>query len=324
MLHSEEAVETLAFLHIFVAYEDRGESPQLRSLEELNVLLHRFTILKIAGGAMALSMLATFSSYASYAAVERGDVCPTVQAVQESLIRKGHDPGPVNGIFGPATEYAVMRFQQKHGLTPTRVVDAATASALGMSSDAACGSAAGNKTTGFVKIDPARPKKDNSIATKNITDKARVSRSSNFKRSSIATLPKQKQPVRATRVVVKRGERRVYVYQGQQELASFPVAVGKPRWETPIGNFHVSTMLKNPGWTHPLTGEVMPPDSNNPLGERWIEFWTDGFNSIGFHGTPNRESVGQAASHGCVRMYNEDVEKLYAWVSEGTPVIVED
>lgn len=67
----------------------------------------------------------------------------------------------------------------------------------------------------------------------------------------------------------------------------------------------------------------MPPGPDNPLGERWIAFWTDGTNVIGFHGTPNRDSVGRAASHGCVRMYNEDVRELYDIVSTGTPVTVE-
>ncbi|NJR38651.1 MAG: L,D-transpeptidase [Leptolyngbyaceae cyanobacterium CSU_1_4] len=126
-----------------------------------------------------------------------------------------------------------------------------------------------------------------------------------------------------TRLVLKLGERRVYVYQGNSLKASYPVAVGKEGWETPTGQFKVTAMLKNPGWTNPFTGEVMGAGADNPLGERWIQFWTDGENAIGFHGTPTRESVGRAASHGCVRMYNEDVRELYALVLLGTPVTVE-
>lgn len=129
--------------------------------------------------------------------------------------------------------------------------------------------------------------------------------------------------VSETRLVLKLGERQVYVYQGNSLKASYSVAVGKKGWETPTGQFKVTSMLKNPGWTNPFTGEVMTSGGDNPLGERWIEFWTDGENAIGFHGTPSRESVGQAASHGCVRMYNEDVRELYALVQLGTPVTVE-
>ncbi|MEO0646451.1 MAG: L,D-transpeptidase [Cyanobacteria bacterium J06650_10] len=123
-------------------------------------------------------------------------------------------------------------------------------------------------------------------------------------------------------LLLRLGERRVYVYRGDAVAASYPVAVGRPGWETPIGEFEIFHQLTNPGWTNPITSEVMPPGPNNPLGDRWIAFWTDGNNSIGFHGTPNRESVGEAASHGCIRMYNEDVRELYSMVAVGTPVTV--
>jgi lipoprotein-anchoring transpeptidase ErfK/SrfK len=125
------------------------------------------------------------------------------------------------------------------------------------------------------------------------------------------------------RLVLKLGERRVYVYEDNEVKASYPVAIGRAGWETPTGSFEVMQKLENPGWTNPITGEQMPPGADNPLGERWIGFWTDGLNWIGFHGTPDRGSVGTAASHGCVRMYNEDVRKLYELVRVGTPVTVE-
>jgi lipoprotein-anchoring transpeptidase ErfK/SrfK len=130
--------------------------------------------------------------------------------------------------------------------------------------------------------------------------------------------------IRETRLVLKLGERRVYVYHGNQVEASFPVAVGKPGWETPVGTYEVLSMLQNPGWISPFTGEEIPPGPDNPLGTRWIGFWTDGQNFIGFHGTPTRNSVGRAASHGCVRMFNEDILQLFEWVRLGTPVVVEN
>ena len=125
------------------------------------------------------------------------------------------------------------------------------------------------------------------------------------------------------RLVIDLSERTVYVYQDGELIESYPVAIGRPGWETPIGEYHVMSMLQNPGWTHPLTEEVIPPGPENPLGERWIAFWTDGDNYIGFHGTPNRLSIGRAASHGCVRMFNEDVRELYEMVQPGTAVVVE-
>jgi lipoprotein-anchoring transpeptidase ErfK/SrfK len=125
------------------------------------------------------------------------------------------------------------------------------------------------------------------------------------------------------RLVVRLRKRRVDVYKNRVLQISYPVAVGQPGWETPKGKFQVIEMQKNPGWTHPLTQKVVPPGRDNPLGERWIAFWTDGNNYIGFHGTPDRRSIGKAASHGCVRMYNEHVRELYQLVKPGTPVIVE-
>ena len=119
-------------------------------------------------------------------------------------------------------------------------------------------------------------------------------------------------------------KRKLYVYQNNILQASYPVAIGKQGWETPTGKFTVINMVENPAWENPLNSskEVILPGLENPLGERWIGFWTDGKDEIGFHGTYKRDSVGKAVSHGCVRMYNEDVKKLYNFVKIGTPVIV--
>jgi lipoprotein-anchoring transpeptidase ErfK/SrfK len=123
-------------------------------------------------------------------------------------------------------------------------------------------------------------------------------------------------------LLLKLGERRVYVYRGQKLLNKYPVAVGKKKWETPQGDWKVRLMLKNPGWTNFKTGEQLAPGPDNPLGERWIGFWTDGKDEIGFHGTTNLSSIGKAASHGCVRMSNKNVKEMYRLVKLGTVVQV--
>jgi lipoprotein-anchoring transpeptidase ErfK/SrfK len=125
------------------------------------------------------------------------------------------------------------------------------------------------------------------------------------------------------RLVLRLSDRRVYVYQGDRVLSSYPVAVGKKGWGTPTGSYQVIQMVRDPSWTNPWTGKVVPAGPNNPIGIRWIGFWTDGKNTIGFHGTPTVNSIGQAASHGCVRMFNKDVQELFEQVAMGTPVIVE-
>ena len=133
-------------------------------------------------------------------------------------------------------------------------------------------------------------------------------------------LPATVQPIT---LIIRLSERRVYVYQGDEVQTSYPIAVGKDGWETPTGRYEVMNMQENPAWKSPFTGAVIPAGRNNPLGDRWIGFWSDGNNVIGFHGTPNEGSVGRAASHGCIRMFNQDVRELYAIAEVGMPVIVE-
>ncbi len=126
-----------------------------------------------------------------------------------------------------------------------------------------------------------------------------------------------------TQLVIRLSERRVYVYRNDRVQTSYPIAVGKEGWETPTGQYEVMQMQRNPIWEHPWTGELVYPGPDNPLGSRWIGFWTDGKDLIGFHGTPNEELIGEAVSHGCVRMRNQDILSLYAQVELGTPVTVE-
>lgn len=126
-----------------------------------------------------------------------------------------------------------------------------------------------------------------------------------------------------TRLVVRLGDRKVTVYQQDQEIISYPIAVGRAGWETPAGSFRVISMQKDPTWRHPFTGELVFPGADNPLGSRWIGFWSDGLHEIGFHGTYQEELIGQAVSHGCIRMRDADAQALYNQVAIGTLVEVQ-
>ena len=125
-------------------------------------------------------------------------------------------------------------------------------------------------------------------------------------------------------LILKLKEKRVYVYRGDKLLKRYPVAIGKKGWETPTGEWQVMEKIKNPAWTSFKTGEVFPAGVENPLGSRWIGFWTDGKDVIGFHGTPDLKSIGTAASHGCVRMRNRDVKAMFPLIKVGTTVKVVD
>ena len=125
-------------------------------------------------------------------------------------------------------------------------------------------------------------------------------------------------------VMIDLSDRRAYVYQSDTVIASYPIAVGKKGWETPTGNFQVMHKQHDPIWLHPITGKVFEAGPDSPLGDRWIGFWSDGHNEIGFHGTPDTHLLGSAISHGCSRMRNPDVRLLYEQVRLGTRVIVQD
>jgi lipoprotein-anchoring transpeptidase ErfK/SrfK len=151
-------------------------------------------------------------------------------------------------------------------------------------------------------------------------------------------LPQDAIPSPSRQLVLDRRRRLLMVLENGQERRRYPVAVGMPGWETPVGQFEVMEKITNPVWEHPATGAKIKPGPDNPLGSRWIGFHRDcrgrkGFNGLeqmelkgcviaGFHGTPNRASVGRAVSHGCVRLYDENVQELFELVRIGTPVTV--
>ena len=139
-------------------------------------------------------------------------------------------------------------------------------------------------------------------------------------------------------LVLDRRRRLLTVFDNGRPLRRFAVAVGMPGWETPAGSFRVLEKTINPVWEHPEKGIHTPSGPANPLGSRWIGFHQDcqgrrgwdgeqmldvkGCVVTGFHGTPNRWTVGRAVSHGCVRLYDEDVRELFELVTIGTPVTV--
>lgn len=83
-----------------------------------------------------------------------------------------------------------------------------------------------------------------------------------------------------TRLLLNLKKRRVFVYQGQKIIASYPVAIGRPGWETPTGQFRVIQMVREPVWEHPFTGQLVPSGKKQPLRgsldwilDRWREFY---------------------------------------------------
>jgi len=105
-------------------------------------------------------------------------------------------------------------------------------------------------------------------------------------------------------IVIDVAERTLVLYEDYKEVARFPVAVGKASTPTPLGDWRV--VHKSLNW-------------GNGFGTRWMGLNVP-WGIFGIHGTNKPGSIGSYASHGCIRMFNRDVEKLYPMVPMGTSV----
>lgn len=128
--------------------------------------------------------------------------------------------------------------------------------------------------------------------------------------------------VKQTRVVIRLKSRQLELYEANELVKRYDIAVGQDGWETPVGHFAVLDMRRNPLWQHPITGEAVPTGPDNPLGTRWIGFAHDSGYHIGIHGTNQEDLMGQAVSHGCVRMRDGEIQQVFDQLAIGTPITV--
>jgi hypothetical protein len=127
-------------------------------------------------------------------------------------------------------------------------------------------------------------------------------------------------------VVIRRASHELYLYDGPSLAQSFGVATGSKKYPTPLGEWEIVTMQRDPWWIPPDSkwakdAKPIPPGPGNPLGTRWMGLDAT---AVGIHGTPDAASIGYSASHGCIRMQIPDAETLFNIVDVGTPVYVVD
>lgn len=101
-------------------------------------------------------------------------------------------------------------------------------------------------------------------------------------------------------------------------VQQFRVGVGQDR-STPLGKLVVLEKIADPQYTDPQGRVIEGGDAKNPLGPRWLDLG----NSYGIHGTINPESIGQAASRGCIRLKNDDAIEVYDYLVKGSEVVIE-
>jgi lipoprotein-anchoring transpeptidase ErfK/SrfK len=132
---------------------------------------------------------------------------------------------------------------------------------------------------------------------------------------AVAEARAEEASVAPKRIVVSLPDRKLALLQGERIVKIYDVAVGKPSTPSPSGEFQIATRVANPTWFG--HGRIVAPSAKNPVGTRWIGLSARGY---GIHGTNVPSSIGKAASHGCIRMRNKDVEELFELVTTGIKV----
>ncbi len=135
-------------------------------------------------------------------------------------------------------------------------------------------------------------------------------------------------------LVLNLAEYRMYYYPESKDgqvakVHTYPMSIGRMDWETPLGRTQIVAMAKNPAWyppqsvrdEHAADGDplprIVPPGPENPLGTRALRLGLPGYL---IHGTNRPAGVGMRVSHGCVRMFPEDVEFLFDRIQVKTVV----
>ena len=131
-------------------------------------------------------------------------------------------------------------------------------------------------------------------------------------------------------ILINLGDHRLYYFSDQsQTVLSYPIGVGREGWHTPLGHTTIVRKQKDPTWfpppavqaEQPDLPKAVPPGPDNPLGGHAMYL---GFESFLLHGTNRPWGVGRRVSHGCIRLYPEDIADLFERIALGTPVEIVD
>jgi len=135
-------------------------------------------------------------------------------------------------------------------------------------------------------------------------------------------------------LVLNLPEMRLYHYRHSPEgkplaVATYPVSIGQQNWQTPLGTSEIVLKRKDPIWIPPesikleaeregrLLPDLVPPGPRNPLGAYALNLAIPRYL---LHGTNNPSGIGMRVTHGCVRLYPEDIETLFHQIETGTPI----
>jgi L,D-transpeptidase ErfK/SrfK len=133
-------------------------------------------------------------------------------------------------------------------------------------------------------------------------------------------------------IVINIAEYRIYYFyrvEGRAFVATAPASVGRMDWATPLGRTAITAKVRRPSWYPPASvrkeyaedgwklARIVPPGPDNPLGEYALRLGLPGYL---IHGTNRPDGVGMRVTHGCIRLFPEDIEWLFPRVDVNTPV----
>jgi L,D-transpeptidase ErfK/SrfK len=135
-------------------------------------------------------------------------------------------------------------------------------------------------------------------------------------------------------IVINLAELRLFYFpKDRPVVVTYPIGIGREGWSTPTAETVVVGKKKGPSWTvpesimkeHAEEGDplppIIPPGPDNPLGGYAIYLGLSGYL---LHGTNKPYGVGMRVSHGCIRLYPENIEQLFGQIDPGTPVRIID